>query len=66
MNISNSEVSDMLHTLAECEAALSDEDHETHRVRLAKIRWLLIGLGVGRQLESDAETCEGGSSGGVS
>ena len=59
VNISNGEVSDMLHTLAECEAALSDDAHETHRGRLARIRWLLMGLGVGKRLEPESEVREG-------
>ena len=59
VNISNGEVGDMLHTLAECEAALSDDAHETHRGRLAQIRWLLIGLGAGKRLESESEVREG-------
>lgn len=46
--IDGDQISDMLHTLAECEAALSDDAHETHRGRLARIRWLLMGLGVGQ------------------
>ena len=59
MHIANGDISDTLHTLAECEAALSDDAHDTHRGRLARIRWLLMGLGVGRRLEPESEVREG-------
>ena len=49
------QIADMLHTLAECEAALPDRVHEVHRERLARIRWVLIGLRAGTGLIPGAE-----------
>ncbi len=56
--IDDDQIAEMLHTLAVCEAALSDSIHNDHRERLARVRGLLIGLAAGRVVGSELAPTE--------